>query len=217
MKLHNWGIFLIIITLVGCAGLSGGLKVLPEPEQDSILLFGCILLENMDRELPFSYWDLPLNVVILGKGEDGKITHHETRTDVDGYYCFPNLPRGSYLLKAVYYQEPGQPENVILNEWEHVNSKYYTMRHPEQGFEYTAQWFPKPSETRIVDQKITWFGLRRASISDMSESAIGDVMVINTMEKLENKRLWGDGYLYTRVQPQEFFTSKFPQSTWWQN
>jgi hypothetical protein len=207
--------FLIIILFIYCAGLSGGLKDLPEPEQDSIILFGCVLLENMDRELPFSYWDLPVDVVILGKGEDGQIKHYETRTDGDGYYCFPNLPRGSYLLKAVYFQEPGQTVNIILNEWELPNSKYYVMRHPEQGFDYTAQWFPKSSETRIVDQKITWFGLRRAQISDMSESAIGDVVVVNTKENLESKRLWGDGYLYTRVQPFDYFRNKFPQSTWW--
>jgi hypothetical protein len=215
MKRLLWSSFLII-ALIGCAGLSGGLRHLAEPEQDSVILLGCILLENMDRDLPFSYWDLPLDVVILGKGEDEQINNYETRTDADGYYCIPNLPRASYLLKAVYFQEPGQPVHIIVNAWESPNSKYYQMRHPEQGIEYTAQWFPKPTKTRIVDQKITWFGLRRAQISDMSESAIGDVMVVQIDEDLENRRLWGDGYLYNRVQPLDYFKNKFQQSSWWQ-
>jgi hypothetical protein len=181
------------------------------------MLMGDILVENMDRDLPFAEWNRTLKVVILGKESDGSIKHYTVETDRDGYYCLPNLPEGAYLLKAVIFQVPGERAQIIVNDFQSSATRYYLMRHPENGVSYTADWFPPASENRLINHNIIWFGLKRSRIADMSMTSIGEVLVTTHSETFKTKRLWRDGYQYSRQVPLQYFRNKFPDSGWWQN
>jgi len=207
------GIFVII--QLHCAGTKGGIESLPQPKPNMIMLIGDILLENIDQNFIFDYWDLPLKVVILGRTEDGNINHYVVTTDNKGYYCLPNVPKGSYLIKAIIFQEPGKIPNIIVNDWDNIDSKYYLMRHPERGVEYKASWFPHEQESRIINQHIRWFGLKKPLAQDMVMASIGEVFVNTYSKNLKTERLWTDGHLYTREEPLTYFKKKFPNSGWW--
>lgn len=211
--------FVLIITiyLVGCASSTTGLKVLPEPESNTVMVIGCVLLENIDRDLAFAEWNRTLKVIILRRERDGTIKHYTVETDRDGYYCLPNLPEGAYLLKAVIFQVPGERPQIIVNDFQSAVTRYYLMRHPENGIEYTANWFPAETNERIIDQHITWFGLRRSRLEDMTLHSVGKVLVTTHSEKIETKRLSRDGYRYSREAPLVYLREKFPDSSWWEN
>ncbi len=206
---------LLIIFISGCATMSGGLKELPEPEPGNVMIVGTILLENIDQPFVFTYFDLPMKVVLLGKSEKGDVTHYIVTTDKDGYFCLPNVPQASYLLKAVIFQEPGKIPNIIANDWEYMDSKYYLMRHPERGVEYKADWFSPAQKSRIINMNIKWFGLKTALMQDKSIAAIGEVLVNEFDKNLKNERLRTNGHPYTREEPLTYFKNKFPGSGWW--
>lgn len=209
-------ILFFIVLQLGCATMTGGLKVLPEPEPDTAMVFGAVLLENIDLEFTFSYFDLPLKVVLLGQDEIGKINHYTVSVSRDGYYCLPNVPKASYLLKAVIFQEPGEIPNIITNNWEYYDSKYYLMRHPERGIEYKTDWFPPAPKTRIINNHIKWFGLKSAVMQDKSLNKLGEIMFNDYDKDLKGERLWTEGHPYTRDEPLKYFKNKFPDSGWWQ-
>ncbi len=212
-------VFILLLTIIfsiNCASVSGGLKTLPEPENGSMIIIGNILLENIDRDLSFTYWGFPLRIVIVGKDDNGNLNHYTVTTSDRGYYILPNLPKGSYILKAVIFQEPGFPPNIIVNDWTDANSKFYLMRHPERGIEYSAEWFPPESQSRLINENILWFGLRLAAIENMSELSTGVVMVTESSETIKDERFWRDGHQYSREAPLTYYKHKFPDSKWWQ-
>lgn len=204
-----------LVIFIGCAGTNTGLKILPEPDPNSVMVFGNILLENISQDFPFSYWDMPMKVVLLGKTEDGIIHHYETSTSVTGYFCIPNLPRGSYTLKAVIFQESGTLPSIIVNDWQSSDSRFYLMKHPERGIEYTGDVYQPVGNSRLIDLGIIWFGLGPANVDDISDVYIGKVLVANQTESLNAKRFWRDGYPYTRETPLSYFKKEFPNSGWW--
>jgi len=217
-KILTGAIFSVLcMFIVGCASSSRGLRVLPEPEPNTVMVIGDVLLENIDREWEFDQWERSLKVVIVGKESSGKITHYTEETDLKGYYCLPNLPPGNYILKAVIFQIPGQRPQIIVNDFKSPLTKYYCMRHPENGIEYTANWFPEQEPGNIINHHITWFGLRRTRLADMALESVGQVLTSTYSEKQVSKRLWRDGRLYTRDEPLNFFRNNFPDSKWWKN
>lgn len=208
-------LFIILSIIQSCATMNGGIKHLPEPEPDKVMVIGCILLENIDLEYNFKFWSLPLEVAIIGRDEHGQILHFRKRTDDKGYYCFSNLPKASYILKAVIFQEPGKPADIIINGWDSKESKFYLMRHPEQGIEYKNEWFPEWQPQKIQNHHIIWFGLRHAILDNMSMKTKGDVMVKTIKKPLNSEYLWVGGHLYSREEPMTYFKQKFPNSRWW--
>ncbi len=201
---------------LSCVGLSEGLKVLPDPEPDTVMVIGCVLIENIDRNLVFRYWDTPMKVVIVGKGEEGTVEHYTVNTDYGGYYCLSNVPKGVYIIKAVIFQESGEIPNIIVNDWDYYYSKFYLMKHPERGVEYTANWFPPGETGRIINQDILWFGLKLALDEDRSETFIGEVLTSIHTRDLQTERLMTDGHPYTRDEPLTHIKNKFPDSQWWE-
>lgn len=199
-----------------CSSSAVGVNVFVEPEPDRIMVCGAILLEDVDMDFPFSYWDWPLEVTLIGKHRDGTVNHYNTWTDREGYYCFQNLPHGSYLLKAVTFQKPGDLPNIIVNDWNSANDTYYLMKYPEEGFPHTAKWFPTEESGSIVTHHIIWFGLLEERIAGMSSVARGRVSVQNFEEGFKGERLWEEGHMYTRADPVTHFKQKHPESGWWQ-
>ena len=89
------------------------------------------------------------------------------------------------------------------------------MRHPEQPIEYTATWLTSRAEERIINFNIIWFGLRAASISDISSNSIGEILVVKSKTSLQGKRFYDKGFPYTREDPLIHFKNKFPEAEWW--
>jgi len=200
--------------LYGCAGSYKGLEHLNDPENNKKIIIGNILIENIDQEFAFENWDMGVDLVFLGKKGDSTWSHHVT-TDYHGYYCIPNVPDGYYILKAVQLPLTGGQPVILVNDWNYSDSKFYRMRHPERGFEYTANWFPKKNDGQIINFNILWFGLRTAQIADLDQTSIGEVLVIQSDESLDGFRFYDNGYRYTRPAPLTFFKDKFPNSSWW--
>ena len=92
---------------------------------------------------------------------------------------------------------------------------YYLTRHPEQGVEYKSNWFATPPESRIINQNITWFGLKRSNMEDRNLVSIGEVLVNSYSKDLQNERIMTDGHLYRRLAPLNHFKNAFPESNWW--
>ncbi|MFC1502017.1 hypothetical protein ACFL6A_01230 [bacterium] len=216
MKKIVWFLAVIFLcSFFACATMSGGMKNLPEPEPDTLMIMGCLLLENIDQDFGFDYFDFPMKVVILGQNEEGVIDHYILSTDQYGYYCLPNVPKGSYILKAVIFQMPGERPNIIVNDYEYPDSKFYLTRHPERGVEYTSNWFGSPPTERIINQNITWFGLKRSNMEDRNLVSIGEVLLNFYSKDLENERIMTDGHPYRRLAPLTHFKNAFPESNWW--
>lgn len=201
--------------ILGCATMSGGIKSLPAPGEDTVMIMGCILLENVDQNFEFEYFDFPMKVVLLGQTERGVVNHYTISTDRDGYYCLPNVPRGVYILKAVIFQVPGEQSNIIVNDYEYPDSKFYLTRHPERGVEYKSNWFATPPADRIINQNITWFGLKRSNMEDRNLVSIGEVLLNYYSKDLSNERIMTDGHIYRRLAPMNHFKKTFPESDWW--
>jgi hypothetical protein len=199
-----------------CSSSTSGISVFVEPEPDRIMICGAILLEDIDMDFPFSYWDWPLEVTIVGRDRSGSIDHYTTRTDREGYYIFQNLPLGSYVLKAITFQKPGDLPNIIVNDWNSANDTYYLMKYPEEGFPMSAKWFPAEESGSIVNNHIIWFGLVQERIAGMSSVARGKVSVRQLQEGFKGQRLWEEGHIYTRTDPVAYLRQKHPDSSWWQ-
>lgn len=208
-------IIFFVIIFIGCASMSGSLKNLPEFESEKVMIIGAILVENIDLPFIFDYFDMPMKVVLLAKNKNEEMNHYTIETDKYGYFCLPNVPRASYLLKAVIFQEPGKTPNIIVNDWDFADSKYYLMRHPEKGVEYKADWFPPPQKTEIINKHIRWFGLKAALMQNRSTTSIGQVLVNDFNKSLKNERLRTNGHPYSREEPLIYFKTKFPESGWW--
>ncbi len=199
-----------------CAGTKGGLKSLPDPEPNKTMVIGVVLIENINQSYPFDNWHSPAQVVLLGKDEEGAISHHTVYTSNEGYYCLPNVPKGSYLLKAIIFQESGTLPDIIVNEWRGSNSRFNLLKHPQRGIEYTAEWFPQRPNSKFINNKIAWFGLRTRNLEDTSELYKGEVIYNVVNEEMKATRMWRDGYPYTIQDPLTYFKNKFPLSGWWQ-
>jgi hypothetical protein len=199
-----------------CSSSAGRIGTFAEPEPDRIMVCGAILLEDIDMGFPFSYWDWPLEVNLIGKDRNGNVNHYTTWTDREGYYCIQNLPRGSYVLKAVTFQKPGDLPNIIVNDWNFANDTYYLMKYPEEGFPHTANWFPTEESGSIVNHHIIWFALVEERIAGMSSVARGRVSVQQLQEGFKGRRLWEEGHIYTRTDPVAYLRQKHPDSSWWQ-
>lgn len=204
-----------VISYMACAGVSGGLKFLPEPESDTVMVLGTVLIENINMPFGFTSWGLPMKVVLVGKTKDGTVNHYTVTTDSYGYYCLPNLPQGQYVLKAVIFQESGTKPEIIVNDWTASNSRFKLMSHPERGIEYTAEWFPKDADSRIINKHIIWFGLKASLLQGVSRDYIGEVLTVRSKDALKTKRFWNEGYPFSREEPLTFFENKFPESGWW--
>jgi hypothetical protein len=199
-----------------CSSSASGISKFVEPEPDRTMVCGAILLEDIDMGFPFSYWDWPVEVTLIGKDRYGNVNTYTTRTDREGYYSFQNLPQGSYILKAVVFQKPGELPNIILNDWTSSDDKYYLMKYPEEGFDHTAEWFPIIGKSAVVNHHVTWFGLLEERIAGMSTVAIGRISVQRFEEGIKGQRLWEEGHIYTRADPVSHFREKYPDSNWWQ-
>lgn len=206
----------ILVFYSGCSSVSPGISSLPVPDSNTVIVCGDILVENINFDVGFTYWDFPLDVVIIGKDINGDINDYKTTTNREGYFCFPNLPRGSYLLKAVILKKPGMTREVIINDWKKSNSQFYIKKHPEEDIFFWANWFPPKSDQRIIDKGIVWLGMQSARIYGMNKNKVGKLSVQKTDTGFKGKRFWSDGHIYTRQNPLEYFKTKFPESKWWQ-
>ncbi|UCE07615.1 MAG: carboxypeptidase regulatory-like domain-containing protein, partial [bacterium] len=184
-------------------------------QEDSIMIVGNVLIENINQEFAFDNWGMSAQVVIVGKSYDGALRRYTASTDNKGYYCLPNIPAGQYAIKAVILLEPGAKPIKLVNDLTTPDSKFYRMRHPERPIEYTAEWLPSKATSRIISLDIIWLGLRAAYISDLSSKSVGETLVVKSLGDLQNKRFYDKGYPYTREAPLTYFKKKFPYSDWW--
>ncbi len=209
------GFILLIIVIAGCAATSGGLKFLEPPEDENVMIIGNVVVENINQEFAFDDWGMSAQIIIIGRGIDGTMRHYTITTDNKGYYCLPNVPPGQYVLKAVILPIVGEKPIKLVNDLTSSDSKFYRMRHPEQPIEYTATWLPSRVDDRIINFNIIWFGLRAASISDISSKSIGETLVAKSKASLQGKRFYSKGFPYTREEPLTHFKKRFPDAGWW--
>jgi hypothetical protein len=211
-----FGVFIIFL-IYGCAGSYKSLEHLDDPGDNTRMIIGNILIENINQEFAFENWDMGVELVFLGKNDQDSTWIYNVTTDYHGYYCIPNISDGRYILKAVKLPlTSGQPV-ILVNEWNSADSKFYRMRHPERGFDFKSNWYPQKKEGRIFNFNILWFGLRTAQITDLDQKSVGEVLVIQSSKSLDGHRFYDNGYRYTRPDPLTYFKDKFPQSAWWKN
>ncbi len=215
MKRLTIYIYLMCFLISSCASTGSGLKILEEPKPNLMMIIGNVVVENIDQEFAFKNWGMSAKVIIIGKTGDGTINRYSVDTDDKGYYCIPNLPVGSYVLKAVILPVVGGKYIKIVNDLNSADSKFYRMRHPERPFEYSTAWFPPESQKSILNFHVIWLGLRKAHISNLSEKSVGEVLMGQSEEGLFGKRFYETGFPYTREDPKLYFKKKFPESEWW--
>ena len=208
--------FLISALLVmSCAGVMMELEGPEEPVQDGVLIIGNVIIENISQELDFESWDFPADVVIIGKSFTGEMNHYTVTTDSKGYFTLPNVPSGTYGIKAVILPLFGTQPVKLVSPMISLSQDFYRMRHPEEEIEYTATVLPNESTGRVLNLDILWLGLRVADVEGITRDKIGKVLVESGIESCENKQFWTDGYIYTRENPLDYLKAKFPESGWW--
>ena len=218
MKALNYLLLLGLMVIIGgCAGGTGGLKVLDEPVGSSVIVIGNVVIENINQEFEFDNWEHGAELVIIGRTADGTTNTYKVKTDAHGYYALPNVPSGQYAVKSITLLVFGAKPIVLVNDLTSSLSKFNRLRHPEEPIELTAEWLPPRQPGKIVNMDITWLGLRESLISDMSSRYIGEIMrsVLKNGDDLSGKRFWESGYPYTREDPLTHFSNLFPESSWW--
>ncbi|MBN2411919.1 hypothetical protein JXQ31_09530 [candidate division KSB1 bacterium] len=208
-------VLLSVLILLGCAASSGGLKILEPPKENQIMIIGNIIVENINQEFAFDDWGQSIQVLIIGKTLDGVVNQYTVNSDSKGYYCLPNVPQGQYVIKAITLIQPGEKPIKLVNDLTSANSSFYRMRHPERPVVDSVTWLPAPTNDKIVNFNIIWFGLRAASISDLSGKSIGEILQAKSSADLTGKRFYDGGFPYTRETPEQYFKIKFPDSKWW--
>jgi hypothetical protein len=210
-----WTFVVILMVGMNCASSSQVMKDWQEPAGGTVLIVGNILVENINQGYGFENWGLPIEIVIIGKDEEGMIHKYQTTSDDKGYFYIPNVPLGQYHLKEILLPISGSRPIRIVNDWDSPTSKFYQMSHPERSIEYTTNWFPPRSNDKIVNFNIMWFGLRAAQISNISEKTVGETLFTQKKEALNSYRFFPDGTPYSRIEPLKFFQTKIPNSGWW--
>jgi hypothetical protein len=200
---------------MSCAGVMMELEAPEEPVEDGILIIGNVIVENINQELDFENWDFPADVVIIGKSYDGVMNHYTVATDSKGYFVLPNVPSGTYGIKAVILPLFGTQPVKLVSPLISLSHDYYRMRHPEEEIEYTATLLPHESTGNILNLDILWLGLRVADVEGITRDRIGKVLVESAINSCENKQFWTDGYNYSRANPLDYLKAKFPESGWW--
>ena len=52
MNILKMMFLILIVVLIGCGAMSGGLINLVEPEGEKVIVTGAVLIENIDMDLP---------------------------------------------------------------------------------------------------------------------------------------------------------------------
>ena len=90
-----------------------------------------------------------MSVAIVGKTEYGKTIGYWTKTDVDGYYAFANVPRGSYMVKTIKATVRDLGVVTITSRLTGGNNFYYLSN--EEYVAFSGDYFPFEPVGRIVD------------------------------------------------------------------
>jgi hypothetical protein len=210
-------ITLVMMLVFGCAGTTGGPKVLEERVGNNVLVIGNVVVENINQGFEFDNWERGAELVIIGRSDDGAIITYTTKTDSKGYFLLANVPPVQYAVKSITLAVFGGQPIKLVNDYEQAQSKFYRMRFPLEEVENSAEFIPATDRGKVIDLGILWLGLRKALIADMSSKTIGEIMMLNTTDgaDLEGKRFWEMGYVYDREDPSTYFKEKYPESGWW--
>ena len=200
--------YLILLLIVGMLQFQcgGGKQVaLTAPVGDNILIMGGILVENLTFSSLGRYETIEsgIDLVVLGKSEKGgEIKGYQIVSDNSGYFYLENVPRGQYIIKGAKAILEDQSEVRFMNDWQDNRIRFYRLVRPEQTIDFSAVYFPKQEmQGKILNIGIGYFGLEPGSIS------------YKTLTELKNQKL-GTEKVHNRLNPLDYFKSKFPDSAW---
>ena len=160
-------IFVIMISAMLIMSCSSSIKGLVEPESDtSVLAIGGIILENLGYNERFEVYIDEIEVAIMGKVMDNgkeKTLGLWTKTDENGYFCFPNLQPGKYALKGIRFILTSGELLTISNTLDFTGSNFLLQRPQNNLIIFDGSYFAHELEGRILNLGINYFAIDRQS------------------------------------------------------
>lgn len=185
--------------LLSCAATSP--TVMQEPQPESSLLIGAVLLENSGIEDVYESKTSNIYVVIVGKSAtDGKEKGYRIKTDGAGYFMIPNVPRGAYVLKGIEADLGYETRLKLTSRWEGNVQIYYPI---ETIIDQTVRVWPEDNLNKIINFNINHFSVDAAM-------RIGH----NRYSNLGDQRLQLKNETYSMINPRDYFAGLYPASGW---
>ncbi len=193
--------------LVNCAGTVKGL-VDPETD-DQVLAIGAIVLENLGYNERFEVYLDEIEVALYGKVQQNgkeKTVGLWTKTDENGYFCFPNLAPGQYALKGIRFILTSGELLTISNTLDFSGSNFMLQRPEKNLIIFDGNHFAHEVEGRILNLGINYFAVDRQSPSNRR---------VRFEEKVEYPDFRSQsGESYNFITPEQYFVKTYPESGW---
>jgi hypothetical protein len=180
--------------------------ILEEPQADKSLLIGAIIVENVGLEEVYEAKKANIVVVIVGKSiQEGKEISqgYRVKTNRDGYYLLPNVPRGSYVIKGIELDLGYETHMLISSRWD-GNVQVY--RPEKLMIDYTVQVWPAAFNERIINLNIRYFRIDAA-----------ERIAYDTFKRIESAAISLPQIRHTMINPVDYFKKQYPASHWFQD
>lgn len=221
----KYKIFLLMLLLSSllfllCAGENASMyrqsDKLEDPIDDSsILIMGCLFVENMGIDEQYESIEKGNEIVLVGRYEvDGQqvVNGYHLKTDDNGYYFLPNVPKGSYVIKGARIYVANSFEINIISNWRTNEVSYYVPYLQEGLIRHDVKYFPSPPKGRIYDFGITLFGIYKGS-EESGPQGMANNVLYQSFRSISNQK-FHIGRKYTKPSPKEYFKEKYPDSKW---
>ncbi|MFC1563174.1 hypothetical protein ACFL4Z_03905 [candidate division KSB1 bacterium] len=208
-------LFSILLSCSSTAPLS--MEITNPKDNESIVIVGCLIAENMGIEELFESIEYGTEVVLVGKCIINGIEETEgysVRTDENGYFFLENVPKGGYVIKGARIFVANSFSVNVISHWRTLEIAYYVPYLQEQLIRHDVTFVPQPPEGKVYNFGITYFGLHPGS-PEPGAAGVANTVLYQNFSYLENQEL-NIGKKYTKSDPITYFKKRFPNSTWFQ-
>ena len=202
MKSLVTGLFitLVVFMLYGCGG-SGMQLIMREPEDGNCIVVGAILVENNGVDDVYNAVKSGIIAIVVGRSiQNGEevLDAYRVKTDENGYFFLPNVPKGSYVLKGMEVTLGYKGLTMVTSRWDGTRQIYYPSE--SSMIDYVVRIWPDEETTRCIhDMGIRYF---------MVDPSMG--IYANRFAELKNHTLALKDIPQTMVNPENYYRRQYP-------
>ncbi|MFZ0390682.1 MAG: hypothetical protein WAN36_09525 [Calditrichia bacterium] len=141
--------------ILTCGGSRKEVNVVPQ--EGKSLLVGAVAVYNEGIEDVYEVVRKNIHVVVIGQfRENGKLQEkgYRAKTDENGYYFIPNVPKGAYVVKGIEVDVAFGTHLIITSRWEGNTQVYQPI---STMIDNNVKVWPEPDSSRIINMDISYF------------------------------------------------------------
>jgi hypothetical protein len=189
---------LVVFMLYGCGG--GMQMIMQEPEAGKCIVVGAILVENNGVDDVYNAIKSGVIAVIVGRSmQNGEevVEAYRIRTDENGYFFLPNVPRGSYVLKGIEVTLGYKGLTLFTSRWDGTRQIYYAS--DSNMIDHVVRSWPEENTRCVNDMGIRYF---------MVDPSMG--IYANRFAELKDHALALKDNPQTMVNPENYYRRQYP-------